>query len=85
MQHHPAFGIMIEVPVVAEDLAQSEGGRLMTDRTSRRGWRRISKEFWVLMGAILLALGWFVWVSGLAMVQHDAVAAIRRSGGHSVL
>ena len=54
----------------------------MTDRSSRTGWRRVSKTFWVLMGAILLALGWFVWVSGLAMVQHDAVVAIRRSGGH---
>ena len=67
---------------MAEHLAQSAGGHRMTDRSSRRGWRRVSKGFWMLMGAILVAVGWFVWVSRIAMVQHDAVAAIRRSGGH---
>jgi Leucine rich repeat/Leucine Rich repeat len=54
----------------------------MTDRSSRRGWRRVSKTFWMLLGAILLALSWIVWVTRLAMVQHDAVVAIRRSGGN---
>jgi Leucine-rich repeat (LRR) protein len=55
----------------------------MTERSSRMGRRRVSKTFWMLMGAILLALSWIVWVTRLAMVQHDAVVAIRRSGGHS--
>jgi hypothetical protein len=66
---------------MAEHLAQSADGHRLTDRSPRER-RRVSKEFWMMMGAILLAVGWFVWVSRLAMVQHDAVAAIRRSGGH---
>jgi Leucine-rich repeat (LRR) protein len=67
--------------MLAEHHAPSAGEHPMTDRPPRRGRRRVSKEFWMLMGAILVALGWFVWVSRLAMVQHDCVAAIRRSGG----
>jgi len=67
---------------MAEQLAQSADERRMTDRSSPRPRRHVSKDVWALLGVILLALGWFVRLSRLAMDQHAAVETIRKSGGH---
>ncbi len=68
---------------MAEQRALTASAHRMNDRPPPRSRRHVSKDVWLLLGMILLALGWFVRLSRLAMNQHAAVESIRKSGGQT--
>ena len=61
---------------MAEHSPQSDEGRGTPDRSSPRRRRRISKDFWVLVGVVFVAFGWFIWVARVAMTSVGKLVAL---------